>query len=56
MEGKASEKLEELGKQYLSHLISNFDSKSIPSQNKSPSQEKNQQLKNFHKKKIFHRK
>ena len=31
MEGKASEKLEELGKQYLSHLISNFDSKSIPS-------------------------
>ena len=53
MEGKASEKLEELGKQYLSHLISNFDSKSIPSQNKSPSQEKNQQLKNFHKKKYF---
>ena len=28
MEGKASEKLEELGKQYLDHLINNFDSKS----------------------------
>ena len=53
MEGKVSEKLEELGKQYLSHLVSNFDSKSIPSQNKSPLQEKNQQLKNFHKKKYF---
>ena len=25
MEGKASEKLEEKGKQYLDHLINNFD-------------------------------
>ena len=53
MEGKASEKLEELGKQYLSHLITNFDSKSIISPENGPSQEKsqkNQKLKYFKKK------
>ena len=53
MEGKASEKLEELGKQYLNHLINNFDSKSLSIQNKGANQEQNQQLKNLNKKKYF---
>ena len=48
MEGKASEKLEELGKKYLDNLINNFDSKSF-SQNKG--QKPN--LKNLNKKKFF---
>ena len=49
MEGKASEKLEELGKKYLDNLINNFDSKSF-SQNKG----QNPNLKNLNKKKIFY--
>ena len=52
MEGKASEKLEEIGKQYLDNLINNFDSKSL-SQNKSSIKEENHPLKNLNKKKIF---
>ena len=53
MEGKASEKLEEIGKQYLDHLINNFDSKSFP-QNKDANKEQNpNQIKNLNKKKFF---
>ena len=52
MEGKASEKLEEIGKQYLDNLINNFDSKSL-SQNKSSIKEENHPLKNLNKKTIF---
>ena len=53
MEGKASEKLEEIGKQYLDHLINNFDSKSIY-QNKGTNQNSNQeQIKQLNKKKFF---
>ena len=55
MEGKASEKLEELGKQYLDHLINNFDSKSY-SHNTGQNQEQNTNLKKLNKKKILHRK
>ena len=47
MEGKASEKLEELGKKYLDNLINNFDSKSF-SQNKGQKPNlKNLNKKNF---------
>ena len=52
MEGKASEKLEELGKQYLDHLINNFDSKSY-SHNKGQNQEQNTNLKKLNKKKFY---
>ena len=53
MEGKASEKLEEKGKQYLDHLINNFDSKSL-SQYKAPNKDQNPDLiKNLNKKKFF---
>ena len=52
MEGKASEKLEELGKQYLDHLINNFDSKSY-SHNKGQNQEQNTNLKKLKKKKFY---
>ena len=52
MEGKASEKLEEIGKQYLDHLINNFDSKSNITK-KATNKESNLKLKTINKKKFF---
>jgi NADPH-ferrihemoprotein reductase len=55
MKGNASEILEELGKQYLDHLINNYENKPISSykesNQKKPEEEK--QLKTCNKKKVF---
>ena len=53
MEGKASEKLEELGKQYLDYLINNFDSKSISPNKGSNENPSKDQIKHLNKKKFF---
>jgi NADPH-ferrihemoprotein reductase len=54
MEGKASEKLEELGKQYLEHLINNYENKpTIPNKGSSTSKEGENKLKNLNKQKVF---
>ena len=52
MEGKASEKLEEIGKKYLDHLITNFDSKSFPHKRDSL-KTSNPKLKSINKKKVY---
>ena len=55
MKGKASKILEELGKEYLVHLISNYDNKQLSSK-KSLNQNKNENdkyLYNYNKKKIY---
>ena len=45
MEGKASEKLEELGKLYLEHLINNYENKPILLNKDSQHKEKENKLK-----------
>ena len=53
MEGKASEILEDLGKQYLDHLINNYDNKKINKKKSLNKKENKKIIKSFKKKKIF---
>ena len=55
MKGKSSEILEELGKQYLDHLINNYDNKSISSHkdSKEKKNEEEKKINNYNKKKVY---
>ena len=53
MEGKASEILEDLGKQYLDHLINNYDNKKITKEKSLNKKENKKIIKSFNKKKVF---
>ena len=53
MEGKASEILEDLGKQYLDHLINNYDNKKITTEKSLNENENRNIIKSYNKKKVF---
>ena len=53
MEGKASEILEDLGKQYLDHLINNYDNKKITKEKSLNKKENKKIIKSFNKKKFL---